>query len=107
MFLSNAYEEIRKYNADIVGFYYYDLAIPDRYTAQEASEKMDEFTWTSGWRMEDVDNVIWNGGCPDDCVFNTVSTFITVETATMKVVGYGGLYLVEDVLEDLKKINQK
>ncbi len=90
----------------MVGFYFHDLAIPERYTPAEASAKMDEMGWTGGWRMEDVDNVIWNGGCPDDCVFNQQSTFITLEAATMKVVGYGGLYLVPEVLEDIKAIDQ-
>ncbi len=106
MFLAQAYEEVLGYNADIVGFYFEDLLVPERYTVDEASAKMDELLWTSGYRMEDVDSVIWSGGCPDDCVFNVQSTFITVETRTMKVVGYGGLYLVEDILKDLKKIDE-
>lgn len=105
MFLAEDYEQIVNYNGDIVGFYYDDLKTGPSYDVNRTSEKMNEYFWTGGWRIEDAGRTIMDGGCPDDCVFQDVSMYFVLEASSMTITLFGPLVTSEQTVEEVKRID--
>jgi hypothetical protein len=105
--LGTNYDIIRGYNAELVAGYYTDLVSGESMTPAEVSEVFNEVhKWPGGWRIQDIDKTIWNGGCADECLFQAPPVFFVLSTATMAIDSFNPIGF-EGIIEAIQKIDEE
>ncbi|MDJ0764654.1 MAG: hypothetical protein QNJ97_16870 [Myxococcota bacterium] len=104
--IGNNYDKITAANGDIVGIYIDPLEAGTSIPPEAVTEKMAEFNWEGGWRVQDVDQEIWNGGCDNECLFQENIVFFVLDTKKMKIVSHNPIGF-DGILEVVQQIDEE
>ena len=102
--LGENYDKVRELNSDLVALFYTDTELGFSMEPSDISTKMNRYNWTDGWRIQDLNQEIWFGGCWAECEFQTNPNFFVLNTATMRV-EVNHLEAYPDVIDAIAEID--